>query len=358
MPEFPGPFLAAPDKPEVDPAIKAVVEIGKGNIGPLIPARENTGGSVANGAGAGGGGSPCTPASFPLKLPHPAEQAGGGCLLPTGPEVRLTYGVYEGGGKVKTAQDAGSNDTANGSAGSRIVKPPTSNEMVAPKEADASKRCGGSATGESGGVGTGGGGVTEFAESTMPMVHTPRVMPTPSRTSVKGEQLARTYSPFIARTPRELSGSIDGRMPLEEMARRKREATARLDAELEVALWMEGVTGVTFPGKFWSSLKDGGEVILSLIPCLISRVILRVWLSSTSDETVQHARASSTATYCLMEPAIYEYDEDEVAYAESVIFRVPNRSKYLLMMYCRIQRTPACSGFVFVFPSVFIPQAL
>lgn len=41
------------------------------------------------------------------------------------------------------------------------------------------------------------------------------------------------------------------------------EALDRTGAEMEVALWIEGVTGITFPGKFWSSLKDGGKLHLT-----------------------------------------------------------------------------------------------
>lgn len=46
-----------------------------------------------------------------------------------------------------------------------------------------------------------------------------------------------------------------------------------------------------------------------------------------------------------------------IAFAESAIFRVSNRSNYFKMVYCRIQRAPAYSGFV-IFPSRLIPQGV
>lgn len=62
-------------------------------------------------------------------------------------------------------------------------------------------------------------------------------------------------------------GGIRGRrsrrtLSQEEQVQRRKQLLQRIDAELEVALWIEGVTGVTFPGKFWSSLKDGGKFVL------------------------------------------------------------------------------------------------
>ncbi|CAM9704267.1 unnamed protein product [Choristocarpus tenellus] len=38
----------------------------------------------------------------------------------------------------------------------------------------------------------------------------------------------------------------------------RREAIAQADAAILAAWWIEGVTGETFPGKLWSSLRDGG----------------------------------------------------------------------------------------------------
>lgn len=73
----------------------------------------------------------------------------------------------------------------------------------------------------------------------------------------------------------------------EDELRSREEAAARADTQMEIALWIEGVTGVTFPGKFWSSLRDGGEAssgfpvpVPSLAPlaCMLPALWPGCWL--------------------------------------------------------------------------------
>ncbi|CAM9886110.1 unnamed protein product [Discosporangium mesarthrocarpum] len=59
----------------------------------------------------------------------------------------------------------------------------------------------------------------------------------------------------------------------------RKEALMRADAEAMVALWIEGVTGETFPGKFWSSLKDG-VLLCKTLNCIKPGVVPRI---STAD---------------------------------------------------------------------------
>lgn len=80
--------------------------------------------------------------------------------------------------------------------------------------------------------------------------------------------MAEVPAPCESATEEEL-GTVGGRsssdgnerksLTKDDGCRLRREAITRADAELEAALWIEGVTGVTFPGKFSSSIRDGGE---------------------------------------------------------------------------------------------------
>lgn len=138
--------------------------------------------------------------------------------------------------KITPAKDVGIDDGGVG-----LVEPGTAEALAGQRRVD--DNCGGGAATEEGGR---VGGAGEFGGSTMPVVSTPRhPLNVPIGVSTPGG------SGVSARTPR--AGTE------REELRRRREATAKQDAEMEVALWIEGVSGVTFPGRFWSSLKDGGE---------------------------------------------------------------------------------------------------
>lgn len=268
MPDFPGPHLSTPEKPDVDPAVKAVVDISKGrhahphNATPPLAPGWGSSAVVVQLHGANAAADPagictpptraaCTPRALHLALPKRVEETGGSCLSPGAhASGQLTYGVYEGGGvipKISPAKDVGIDDGGVG-----LVEPGTAEALAGQRRVD--DNCGGGAATEKGGR---VGGAGEFGGSTMPVVSTPRhPLNVPRGVSTPGG------SGVSARTPR--AGT-----EREEELRRRREATAKHDAEMEVALWIEGVSGVTFPGRFWSSLKDGGEEAVVVLILLI-----------------------------------------------------------------------------------------
>lgn len=305
FPEFHGPYLSTPDKPEVDPAVKVIVDIAKGNIpapgwGPMTP---NRGGGRSNGVSGGGDGAGFGSRVLRLTLPKDAKQENGvGCLSPAAHAVgHLTYGIYEGGGAVFSPGAVGSSG-GKGSVGSPVnsglgtgvgvPKPGTVEALVAQRLVDDGCRGGNQKSPDrngndqdNGNGGDGGDGIEEFTGSTRPLLNTPRRMPmtpgnkmviaastpTPRGLASDGHGASRTFGAVVpANTPphnRVENGGVGaggkeesrGSMTREEYARGKREARARTDEEMEIALWVEGVTGETFPGKFWSSLRDGGE---------------------------------------------------------------------------------------------------
>lgn len=306
MPHFNGPYLSTPDKPEVDPAVKAVVDIAKGILptaapgwGPAATPRR-----AAAAAGAvGEAGSPCNPQqSLHISLPRSVHDGAGSpsvCLSPAAHATgQLTYGVYEGGGtpaatsKLRPPRCGGSGSggggggggdsgAGNGSNSKRGVgggsgsqggdaQPRTAEVLAAQREVD--KGCGGPSL-RSGAVGDGGvAPLAEYAGSTLPVLNTPRALVETPKGSVDRMNSGYRTGSSLSAIPDEDAGQGQRQgkgHPREEDARRRREATARTDDELEVALWIEGVTGVTFPGKFWSSLKDGGAFVQTFFPILI-----------------------------------------------------------------------------------------
>lgn len=95
--------------------------------------------------------------------------------------------------------------------------------------------------------------------------------------------MAEVPAPCESATEEEL-GTVGGRsssdgnerksFTRDDGCRLRREAIARADAELEAALWIEGVTGVTFPGKFSSSVRDGGETRSYILYQHVSSTVL------------------------------------------------------------------------------------
>lgn len=309
MPHFGGPYLSTPDKPEVDPAVKAVVDISKGILpapgwGPAGTPRQAaaTAGAAGEANGGGGGGGPCNPPqqSLHISLPRSVQDGSAGsgpaCLSPAAHATgQLTYGVYEGGGtpaatsKLRPPRCGGNGGGVDGSRagngssskrgggggsgnqGGGDVEPRTAEVLAAQREVD--NGCGGpsirlGAVGDAA-CGGGGGGVAplaEYAGSTLPVLNTPRACVETPKGSVDRMHSGYRTGSSVSAIRDEATGQGQGQgkgkgHPREEDARRRREATARTDDEMEVALWMEGVTGITFPGKFWSSLKDGGACV-------------------------------------------------------------------------------------------------
>lgn len=235
MPEFPGPYLSPPDKPEADPVVMAVVDIARGRSpSPVWRTTSNKPGAAHSPKSTsrrqeGEKGVPVAEKSFNtneatgnaihnnrsrktlnLTLPMPVEQTPAAaavaecCLSPAAHAAgQLTYGIYEGGGVMATPRE------------SRAAL--TEAEMPTP-----SRRPGGA----------------PFAAGDR---RDPGNDDTSSSSSGRGRQLRRPLSQ-------------------EEQVRRRKQILAQLDAELEVALWIECLTSITFPGKFWSSLKDGGKI--------------------------------------------------------------------------------------------------
>lgn len=305
IPEYHGPYLSAQEKPEVHPAVKAVVDIAKGNI--PAPGWERTISGEPNFLASAGRPSPL---SLIMPLQKHVSNMGSGCLSPAAHAAgQLTYGVYEGGGtggvgayvldtpptpyrdrpdrpdcKIRP-KDSVCNKIKDGGVGA--VEQGTEEALAAQREvhdrlADA-EGCGAGSPGD-GSIGP--LNVEYGAGSTLPVMNTPRVWPSitprliPQSSSVSSSRyppLTRMLSASTPKHTRSVDGenSCKGTMTREEEARRRREATARTDSELEVALWIEGVTGVTFPGKFWSSLKDGGEMTSSVcIPAVLTKETL------------------------------------------------------------------------------------
>lgn len=223
MPDFPGPHLSAPDRPEVDPAVKAVVDIAKGNTPtppwatkaptPVTPRKMAGSADGFNAAGKShtvhSGSVLGTPSrSVHLTLPNREKFTAAyepGCSLSPAAHAagQLTYGIYEGGGGCSTP-----------------LAVPTESFFVAGRTHVDSNDCTPHRSRD-------GAGCSNGADGHQTDTNT-------------GKVLRRALS-------------------REEELRRRKQAVARVDAEMEVALWIEGVTGVTFPGKFWSSLKDGGK---------------------------------------------------------------------------------------------------
>lgn len=285
MPSFRGPYLAAAEKPQLDPAVLHLVDIAKGNV---VPAAPGWGGGPLTPVSAGGAANN-TDALQPLSLPKHAEvdaaTPGAGCLSPAAHEAgKLTYGIYEGGG-VAAAAATKPRATPAPAAAARSGGGEQAAAAAADADADARRRGGAESVAaqaaaaavleeqlqaeEQDGRAAGGTGMTvaavEYAESALPVLNTPRVAPpTPMRRERGSSREATSSNRWMTAsvlTPREDGTQQQGLDPgsLEEQAKRRREATAQIDNEMEVALWIEGVTGETFPGKFWSSLKDGGE---------------------------------------------------------------------------------------------------
>lgn len=274
MPSYRGPYLAAPEKPQLDPAVLHLVDLAKGNI---VPA-PGWGGPVTPGAvstASTGGANTDVGAGHGLSLPKRAEADltftsahGGCCLSPAAHEAgKLTYGIYEGGGvatkplatspivsrsgcrRAAGAREGGEAEAAV-TAATTAAAAKALEEQIQAEEQDRA----------------GGAGVAvvmaavEYAESALPVVNTPRV----ALRSPRGESSREPAGSNDGRTTSMSTPRGDGELgfypgSVEEQANRRSEATARSDTEMEVALWIEGVTGETFPGKFWSSLKDGGE---------------------------------------------------------------------------------------------------
>lgn len=235
MPEFPGPHLSPPDRPEADPAVKAVVDIARGhspsprwrtattptspklksfqegeiNVPVVVENRFNANdhnNSAGNNVIDNRSCSKPSNLTLPTQAVQPTSAAVAGadcCLSPAAHAAgQLTYGIYEGGGV-----------------------------MATPRESRAAR--------------------------------TDLELPTPYGRRGCGAAVAAGDRRDLANDD-DTSSSGRGRQPhrflsQEEQVMRRKQAVARLDAELEVALWIEGVTGVTFSGKFWSSLKDGGK---------------------------------------------------------------------------------------------------
>lgn len=305
MPSFHGPYLAAPEKPQVDPAVLHLVDLAKGNVvpapgwgGPVTPGAVSTASTGGANSAVGAAG----PSMLSLPKNHHAS-TGSGCLSPAAHEAgKLTYGIYEGGG-VATVKPLATSPIVGRSGGQQLQgrrcgggggeegeageTDSAAAETVAEalqeqlQAADDEQQQNNRAVAAAGGVGNAVAAI-EYAESALPAVNTPRATPLPTpRGTPRGASAARepmtpgnwTRAMSISTPTRGPAGgdaAADGGGgkkkgfgpgSLEEQAKRRREATARTDAEMEVALWIEGVTGETFPGKFWSSLKDGGEKI-------------------------------------------------------------------------------------------------
>ena len=309
MPSFQGPYLAAPEKPQVDPAVLHLVDLAKGNVvpapgwgGPVTPGAVST-------ASTGGGRSAVGAAGPSLSLPKNHHASNSGCLSPAAHEAgKLTYGIYEGGG-VATKPPLATSPIVGRSGGQQRQRQPCGGQGGAGETDSAAAETAAEALQEqlqaeeqqddqaaaaaaAGGVGVAVAAV-EYAESALPVVNTPRrisPLPTPKRASTRepttrGGNWTGTMSSSTPTRGREADGKKGfGPGSVEEQAKRRREATARTDAEMEVALWIEGVTGETFPGKFWSSLKDGGEkpapptllsVDLSKLACTVPDSVFR-----------------------------------------------------------------------------------
>lgn len=311
IPSFSGPYLEAPEKPEVDPAVLHLVDLAKGNIVPAPawggegPGTPDAVSTASSNCGTNKNSSNGAAVVEPLSLPKHDEEEGtssGCCLSPAAQQAgKLTFGIYEGGG-VRTEEAEGASKRP-----SALVLSPgavtgggrrKSEEDVAAEGAQAAtvaqaldaqleaedRLAVGGGSGGGGGRGRGGTGVrpqgaaVEYAESALTVVNTPRAaMPTPKGTPSREPASSSWRTPGRPRQREEGGGGdgeddgdggssgktglgmIGGDSAEDQGARKRKEATAQRDTELEVALWIEGVTGETFPGKFWSSLKDGGK---------------------------------------------------------------------------------------------------
>lgn len=275
IPDFPGPHLSSPDKPEVDPGVKAIVAISKGHAPPppwapevpspaapetptrhrqpqrsRSPVRTNAACAVtADSSNANTNispihviseNSPELPSNLSLpEVAHPnmmattTSAADEHCLSPAAHAAgQLTYGIYEGGGSAtpnatpcrsRMAAATDSESALYTPYNVRLGRVAKLSAMAGEDTSDVGGTAVEDAACDQGGCQT-GCGVGEMSSGGVIRGRRPR---------------------------RELSQ--------EEQVQRRKQALERIDAELEVALWIEGVTGVTFPGKFWSSLKDGGE---------------------------------------------------------------------------------------------------
>ncbi|CAM9553569.1 unnamed protein product [Ectocarpus sp. 4 AP-2014] len=317
MPSYHGPYLGAPDKPEVDPAVLHLVDIAKGNVVPAVGVAP-AGASVSSSGKKGSRAAAAAAAAAglePLSLPkHDGEDGTTSsrcCLSPAAYEAgKLTYGVYEGGGGAPAPAKPPRTPGATRTARLRAARTPGPDDagVVSGEQAagggttDAQRRqaqepasaaaLGGKRNGGAGAVaregsergGGGGGGAVEYAESALSVANTPRrcnpmMMPSPRaegastpRGEVGGDGSGGSDGGAVAS---DYYGFGRSSSSVEDQARRRREATAQNDAEMEVALWIEGVTGETFPGKFWSSLKDGVllcKVLNSIKPGLVPHV--------------------------------------------------------------------------------------
>lgn len=293
MPSYSGPYLAPPEKPQVDPAVLHLVDISKGKVlpapgwggGPVTPG----GVSIASTGGASSGG----PAAQILSLPNPIEEeftSSGRCLSPAAHKAgQLTYGIYEGGG-ITTAASPLPRSPVSGKARWRQAKEKQQQEEEEVQQQQQQRRTsviseeaqedeepaaatetlqlraqdrdvGGAGKDESHRV------VATVAGSALPAVNSPRAGAVRAAgAALSGEPASGGWKGVAVPSPRDGGGSggsggssLGGKSSVEDQAKRRREATARIDTEMEVALWIEGTTGETFPGKFWSSLKDGGK---------------------------------------------------------------------------------------------------
>lgn len=302
MPSYSGPYLSPPEKPEVDPAVLHLVDLSKGNVVPA-PAWGGEpvtpgGVSIASTGGASTGGAAA--AAQMLYLPNPVEEevtSSGRCLSPAAHKAgQLTYGIYEGGGATATTNQPLPVSPVVGRAGWRHAKEKQQEGGGEEEKADEQQGATPAISEEAaivveeeqaatnkfftklqapdpdhdvGGAGRryGGDKVVAVAESALPAVNSPRAAAGPAaRVALSREPASGGWKRVTVASPREGDGgggggggSLGGKDSVEDQARRKREATARSDTEMEVALWIEGTTGITFPGKFWTSLKDGGE---------------------------------------------------------------------------------------------------
>lgn len=293
MSSYHGPYLAAPEKPKADPAVLHLVDLAKGNVvpapgwgGPMTPGAVSTtsmgGANTAVGAGRG------RALSLPRNHHTSDRDRDSGCLSPAAHEAgKLTYGIYEGGGV--TTKPLATSPVVRRSGGQQRAAADDDPDDVRGEKGETDPAATGTAAEalkeqlqaedllqERSAGGVGGVAVAvvavEYAESALPVVNTPRAQlatPRKTRATSSRELMNRGVRTLSISTPRREDGGGGGGKKgfgpgsLEEQAKKRREATARSDAEMEVALWIEGVTGETFPGKFWSSLKDGGE------PCVV-----------------------------------------------------------------------------------------
>lgn len=284
MPSYSGPYLAPPEKPQVDPAVLHLVDLSKGNIvpapgwggGPATPG----GLSIASTGGASTGGA----AAQMLSLPNQVEEeitSSGRCLSPAAHKAgQLTYGIYEGGGVTKANPVLPISPVVRRAGWRQPVENQEEEEEGKEEQKGASPAISEGAEEEpteakeisqlqaqDGDVGRAGGGggdrVAEtVAKSALPTAKSPTASAVPTvRVALSREPAGGDWNRVTVGSPREGDGggSSGRKDSVEDQARRRREATARSDTEMEVALWIEGTTGETFPGKFWTSLKDGGE---------------------------------------------------------------------------------------------------